>query len=192
MEFTVKGGITLLSRRELGREEGEGLPVGINLLLENTADVRIGGISGEDKWSSGVRKGKKSSVRKGLFGLLKGMCHRSCPGKSFGRANESVSERTENGGGVGNKTAVEVDKAEKTLELLDRGGLRIVCDSLDMRGEGCDACGGNMMAEEVNGGLGKRTFFRINQDAIGSKDGENLVKVLEMLLEGRTGNEDVI
>ena len=46
LEFTVKGGITLLSRRELGREEGEGLPVGINLLLENTANVRIRGISG--------------------------------------------------------------------------------------------------------------------------------------------------
>ena len=61
-----------------------------------------------------------------------------------------------------------------------------------MRGEGCDASGGNMMAEKVDGSLGKRTFFRIYQDAIGSKDGENLVKVLEMLLEGRTGNEDVI
>ena len=130
LEFTVKGGITLLSRRELGREEGEGLPVGINLLLENTADVRIGGISGEGKWSSGVRMGKKSSVRQGLFGLLKGMCHRSCPGKSFGRANESISERKEIGSGVGNKTAVEVDKAEETLELFDGGGLRIVCDGL--------------------------------------------------------------
>ena len=67
----------------------------------------------------------------------------------------------------------------------------IAC-TMYMRGEGCDAGGGNMMAEKVYGGLGKRTFFRINQDAIGSKDGENLVKVLEMLLEGRTGNEDVI
>ena len=136
--------------------------------------------------------GKKGSVRKGLFGLLKGMCHRSCPGKSFGRANESISERKETGSGVGNKTVVEVDKAKKTSELFDRGGLRIVCDSLDMRGEGCDACGGNMMAEEVNGSLGKRTFLRTNQDAIGSQDGKNLVKVLEMLLEGRAGNEDVI
>ena len=74
--------------------------------------------------------GKKGSVRKGLFGLLKGMCHRSCPGKSFGRANESISERKETGGGVGNKTAVEVDKAKETLEFFDGGGLRIVCDSL--------------------------------------------------------------
>ena len=136
--------------------------------------------------------GKKGSVRKGLFGLLKGMCHRSCPGKSFGRANESISERMENGVGVGNKTVVEVDKAEETLEFFDGGGLRIVCDSLYMRGEGCDAGGGNMMAEKVNDGLGKRTFFRINQDTIGGQDGKNLVQVLEMLLEGRAGNEDVI
>ena len=67
----------------------------------------------------------------------------------------------------------------------------IAC-TMYMRGEGCDAGGGNMMAEKVYGGLGKRAFFRIYQDAIGSKDGKNLVKVLEMLLEGRTGNEDVI
>ena len=80
--------------------------------------------------------GKKGSVRKGLFGSLKGMCLRSCPGKSFWRANESIGERTENGGGVGNKTAVEVDKAKKTSELFDRGGLRIVCDSLYMKERG--------------------------------------------------------
>ena len=49
-----------------------------------------------------------------------------------------------------------------------------------------------MMAEKVNNSLGKRTFVRINQDTIGGQDGKNLVQVLEMLLEGRAGKEDVI
>ena len=136
--------------------------------------------------------GKKGSVRKSLLGLLEGVSHRSCPGKSFGRANKGIGEGTENGGGVGNKTTVEVNKAKETLELFDGGGLRIVCDSLNMRGEGCDAGGGNVMTEDVKGGLGKRTFFRIHQDTVGGQDGKNLVKVLEMLLEGGAGNEDVI
>ena len=33
-----------------------------------------------------------------------------------------------------NKTAIEVNEAEKTLEIFDGGGLRIISDSLDMRG----------------------------------------------------------
>ena len=35
-----------------------------------------------------------------------------------------------------NKTVVEVDEAEETLEILDGGGLRIVSDGLDMGGKG--------------------------------------------------------
>ena len=45
-----------------------------------------------------------------------------------------ISEGTENGGGMRNKTAIEVNEAEKTLEIFDGGGLRIISDSLDMRG----------------------------------------------------------
>ena len=48
------------------------------------------------------------------------------------------------------------------------------------------------MAKKVNDGLGKKTFFRINQDTIGGQDGKNLLQVLEMLLEGRAGIDDVI
>ena len=75
--------------------------------------------------------GKKGSVRKSLLGLLEGVSHRSCPGKSFGRANKGISEGTENGGGARNKTAIEVNEAKETLEIFDGGWLRIISDSLD-------------------------------------------------------------
>ena len=78
-----------------------------------------------------MRKGKKGSVRKSLFGLLKGVCHGSGPQKSFWRTNEGISEGTENGGGARNKTAIEVNEAKEMLEIFDGGWLRIISDSLD-------------------------------------------------------------
>ena len=41
LKFTVKGRVTLLSRRQLGRKEGKGLPMMRNVLLEHTANVGI-------------------------------------------------------------------------------------------------------------------------------------------------------
>ena len=79
-----------------------------------------------------------------------------------------------------NKTAIEIDEAEETLEILDGGGLGIVSDGLDMGGKGGDSSSGDMVAEEVHRGLGKRAFFRIDENAIGSQDGEELVEVMEM------------
>ena len=114
--------------------------------------------------------GKKCSVRKSLLGLLEGVC----PRKSFWRTNEGIGEGAENGGSVRNKTAVEVNKAEEALELFDGSRLRVVSNSLDMRGEGCDAGGRDMMAEEGDGRLGKGTFFGINQDTVGGQDGQNV------------------
>ena len=48
------------------------------------------------------------------------------------------------------------------------------------------------MAKEVHGGLGKRAFFWVDKNAIGGQDREDLVEVMEMLLEGGAGNEDII
>ena len=90
------------------------------------------------------------------------------------------------------KMVVEIDEAEETLEILDGGGLGIVSDGLDMGGKGGDSSSGDMVAEEVHRGLGKRAFFRIDENAIGSQDGEELVEVMEMLLKGGAGNEDII
>ena len=48
------------------------------------------------------------------------------------------------------------------------------------------------MAKEVDGSLSKGTFFGINQDAIGGEEGEDLVEVVEVLLEGGTGHKDMV
>ena len=63
-----------------------------NELFENTADVGIRGISGEGKGGSRMRMGKKSGMRKGLFGFFEGMGHGRCPGERFGGTNEGIRE----------------------------------------------------------------------------------------------------
>ena len=67
------------------------------------------------------------------------------------------------------------------MKILDRSGLRIVENGLDMRGERGEASSCDMVTEEINRRLGKRTLFGINKDAIVSKNGEELAKMLEML-----------
>ena len=52
------------------------------------------------------------------------------------------------------------------MEVFHRGRLRIVNNGLDMGGEGGDSRGGDMMAEEINGRLGKRAFGEVDQEAI--------------------------
>ena len=139
-----------------------------------------------------MRMGQEGGVREGLFGLLKGIGHRRGPGKDFWRANEGIGERAEDGCGMRNKTAVEIDEAKEALKVFDGGGLWIVGNGLNMGGKGSDAGGGNMMAKKVNSRLGKRAFLGVDKNAIGSEDGEDLVEVVKMLLEGGTGNENVI
>ena len=139
-----------------------------------------------------MRMSQEGGVRKGQFGLLKGRGHRRGPGKDFWRSNEGVSERAEDGCGMRNKTAVEIDEAKEALKVFDGGGLWIVGNGLNTGGKGSDAGGGNMMAKKVNSRLGKRAFLGVDKNAIGSEDGEDLVEVVEMLLEGGTGNENVI
>ena len=90
------------------------------------------------------------------------------------------------------KPVVEIDEAKKALELFDGGGLRIVSDGLNMGGKGGDSSSGDMVAEKIHRCLSKRAFFRINENSVGSQDGEELVEVIEMLLKGGAGNEDII
>ena len=127
--------------------------------------------------------GQEGGVREGLFGLLKGMGHRRGPGKGFWRANEGIGERAEDGGGMRNKTAVEIDEAKEALKVFDGGGLGIVSNGLNMGGKGSDAGGGDMMAKKVNSRLGKRAFLGVDKNAVGGEDGKDLVEVVEVLLE---------
>ena len=82
---------------------------------------------------------------------------------------------------MGNKMAAEMDKAKETLKVFDKSRLRIVENGLDMHGERGEASSCDMVAEEINRRLGKRTLFGVNKDAIVSKNGEELAKMLEML-----------
>ena len=74
-----------------------------NLLLKDTANVGIRGVSGKGKRSCRMRMGKKGGMRESL---LKSLSHGRSPGKEFGSANQSICEWSENGGSMRNKTAV--------------------------------------------------------------------------------------
>ena len=120
-------------------------------------------------------------MRESLLSLLKSLSHGRSPGKEFGSANQSICEWSKNGGRTRNKTVVEIDEAKEALEILDSCRLRIVKNSLDMRGKRSDTSSCDMMAKKINRGLGKGAFGGIDQDTFGGQEGKELVKMAEML-----------
>ena len=89
---------------------------------------------------------------KSLFGLMKVIRHGPRPGEEFRRTNQGISERPENGCGMRDKMAEEINKTKELLKVLDGGRLRIVSNGLDMRGEGCDASGHHVVTKKINRG----------------------------------------
>ena len=125
---------------------------------------------------------------KSLFGLMKVIRHGPGPGEEFRRTNQGISERPENGCGMRDKMAEEINKTKELLKVLDGGRLRIVSNGLDMRGEGCDASGHHVVTKKINRG----TFLEVDQNAIGHQKGEEIMNMLETLEKGRAGHQDVV
>lgn len=153
-EFPVKCGVFLLGGGELGREEGEGLPVVEALLLEDGTNVGIRGIGGNGEVSSRVGVGKKGGMGKGVFGSGEGGGHSRGPGEGFWCTGEGVSERTKDGSSMREESAIEVDEAKESLEILDGGGLRVGLDGGHVGLKGSDAGGGDVVSEKIQRGLG--------------------------------------
>jgi len=89
---------------------------------------------------------------------------------------------------VRKKTAVEIDEAEESLEVLDCVRWGVVENGLDVGREGGDAGGCDGVSEEGEGGLGKHTFGWVDLKAVVAKEGQKLVEVCDVLGKGRTGN----
>ena len=90
------------------------------------------------------------------------------------------------------KTAVKVDEAEKTLEILEGGRERILTDGINVRGEGSNAGGGDSVAQEGEKGLGENTLGEIDQKAISLENVENRGQVREVSGEIWTSHQNVI
>ena len=114
---------------------------------------------------------------KEAFGLFKSHRCRVGPNQSFWVAPQEVSERFQNFCTIGEKSAVKVYHAEKTLQLLDilRGGALFDCGGLLRRGGG--AFRRNRVAKKFQGGHSKNAFFQIDGEAIGSQSREKIFKV---------------
>ena len=96
--------------------------------------MRVRGISGEKNGGSGMRMKEESGRGQGSLDTLKCPLHVRSPGERARIPRQGIGERTENVGGVGEKTAVEVYEPEESLKLFERGRRGIIADSLDMRG----------------------------------------------------------
>ena len=80
-ELPVKSGVFLLGRGEFGGIEGEGHPVGTLALLEDSANVGVGGVCGEAEGRGRVRVDKESGTGEGRLGGPESSLHGRCPGE---------------------------------------------------------------------------------------------------------------
>ena len=161
-------------------------------MLKYSTKMAIGGISGEGDWSSRVRMEEKSSRGQNFLDAVKSRLHGRRPGERARIAGQGISERLEDNGGMRKKTAVKVDEAEKTLEILEGGRKRILTDGINVRGEGSNAGGDDGVTQEGERGLGKDTLGEIDQKAISPENVENRGQVQEVSGEIWTSHQNVI
>ena len=86
-----------------------------------------------------MRMKEESGRSKGQLNLLKRRLHGGSPGERTRITRQGICERTENVGGVGKETVIEIHQTEETLEILERGRSRIVGDGIHVGGQRCDA-----------------------------------------------------
>jgi hypothetical protein len=128
----------------------------------------------------------------GRFGRLEGRRHRGSPYKGPWLAGQSIRQGTKDGGSGRNKTPVEVNDSQKTLQLFDvrRQGERF--DGLQVGGEGGDTSLRNHVAEEIHGRLGKHALRRVYHQPILRQHNKQLPDVGLVFLQCSTRNEVVI
>ena len=105
-------------------------------MLKDSTKMAIGGISGEGDWSSGVRMEEESSRGQNFLDAVKSRFHSQRPCERARVAGQGISERLEDNGGMRKKTALKIDGAEKTLEILEGGRKRILTDGINVRERG--------------------------------------------------------
>ena len=59
-----------------------------------------------------MRMSLEGGMSQSLLSLKESLGNSGGPGEELRRANEGIGEGAENGGGVGNKTAVEIDETK--------------------------------------------------------------------------------
>ena len=59
-----------------------------------------------------MRMSLEGGLSQSLLSLKESLGNSGGPGEELRRANEGIGEGAENGGGVGNKTAVEIDETK--------------------------------------------------------------------------------
>ena len=118
-ELLFEGGVPCLSSGEFVAEEGKRLPVAVREPLKNPGVMSVRGICGEGKGGSRVRVNEGNGGGQGGLSVKEGSSAGGGPGEGLERTDESIHEELEDTGGMRNKTAIAVNEAEETLEILD-------------------------------------------------------------------------
>ena len=95
-------------------------------------------------------------------------------------------------GGAADKTAVKVHCAQETLELLDGPRAGVPPKGGGALGQGSDAAGGDAVAKEVQGLHPELALLSVDDKAGRLEPLENVGDVQEVLLAGRTADEDIV
>ena len=191
-QLPVKCGVTALSGGEFGGVESQGEPVAMMSLLKDSSNMGVRGVSSKTNGGSGIRMGEEGCLGKGRFCSLERSGHGRSPVESAGRTLEGISEGLEQAGGVGKETAVEVDQAKETLEILNSVWLGVVENGVDIGGKRSDASGSDLMTKEGNRRLGKGAFGEVDQKAVGLEDVEELGEMRKVLGKVGTGHQNII
>ena len=114
-QLSIKGGVTLLGRVQLLREEGEGAPGTADPLLQDGTDMGGGGIHGQGDLCAGGGVHKRRGSCQGGLGGQKGGIQGGGPNQDLGGTDQGVSEWAENAGDGRQKTAVKVHQTQEAL-----------------------------------------------------------------------------
>jgi hypothetical protein len=136
--------------------------------------------------------GEWNCCNQGGLGRDKGGGCRRRPEERLGRALQQVGERLQRLCHGWQETPVEIDEAQKSLQLFQIRGRREVLNGRDVAGQRDDARLGDHVTQELERGDSEHTLGRVDCEAVFLQHRKELGEMFQVFLHGGTGNEVVI
>ena len=110
----------------------------------------VGGVNGERDRSTRFRVSKNRDSCEEILGKDKGEIEILCPQERFARTFQGIGERSKDLRGVSEKSPVEINHTEKTLQSRFIRGRRKIGDGGGVLGEGAETGAGEMVSQEFS------------------------------------------
>ncbi|OBQ34759.1 MAG: hypothetical protein AN484_26535 [Aphanizomenon flos-aquae WA102] len=163
--------------------------------MNNGPDVCRRGVHHDAQGGAGGGVGQGGRLGEGVLGRLKGRLLIWRPGHGgvpLGAPFQGIGEGLQHSGDVGKEPAVEVDHAQKGLQLLHGVRLWKLLDRGDVVLERADAGGGDPVSQEVDRRLSKTALVDVEDQAVVLKTLKNLAEMSVVTLHVRGANDDVV